>query len=102
MSGIPYDSMKFDVWSLGVILLIMLNGEMPFDDSNIKKLIIDQKQRKYKLNSEIMKNITPNCKITIYNCLEPNANDRWTSKELLQTPWLRSQVEKCQAKPQKK
>ncbi|XP_053310203.1 testis-specific serine/threonine-protein kinase 6 [Spea bombifrons] len=36
--GTPYDPRKYDIWSLGVILYIMVTCKMPFDDSNISKL----------------------------------------------------------------
>uniref|UniRef100_A0A8C7DCX7 non-specific serine/threonine protein kinase n=1 Tax=Oncorhynchus kisutch TaxID=8019 RepID=A0A8C7DCX7_ONCKI len=36
--GVPYDPKKYDVWSLGVILYVMVTGCMPYDDSNVRKL----------------------------------------------------------------
>ncbi|XP_070509345.1 testis-specific serine/threonine-protein kinase 1-like [Chironomus tepperi] len=94
VSGTPYDIMKVDVWALGIILSIIINGRMPFDDSNIAKLIKDQKQRAYNTNSEVMKKISSECKFIIYKCLEPDPNLRWSSSELLKAPWLKYQVER--------
>jgi len=75
-----------------------MNGRMPFDDSNISKLIKDQKQRAYTTNSEVMKKISPECKLVIYKCLEPDPELRWSSSELLKTPWLKRQVERQRSK----
>ncbi|NXP77286.1 TSSK1 kinase, partial [Ramphastos sulfuratus] len=44
LEGIPYDPRAADIWSLGVILYTMVYALMPFDDSNVKKMISLQKQ----------------------------------------------------------
>ncbi|NWU97950.1 TSSK1 kinase, partial [Upupa epops] len=44
LEGIPYDPRISDIWSLGVILYTMVFALMPFDDSNITKMISLQKQ----------------------------------------------------------
>ncbi|NXW64094.1 TSSK1 kinase, partial [Eurystomus gularis] len=44
LEGIPYDPRISDIWSLGVILYTMVCALMPFDDSNVKKMIYLQKQ----------------------------------------------------------
>ncbi|NXV73150.1 TSSK1 kinase, partial [Atlantisia rogersi] len=44
LQGIPCDPRISDIWSLGVILYTMVYALMPFDDSNIKKMICIQKQ----------------------------------------------------------
>ncbi|NWJ02508.1 TSSK1 kinase, partial [Crypturellus undulatus] len=44
LQGIPSNSKICDIWSLGVILYIMVCALMPFDDSNIRKMVIIQKQ----------------------------------------------------------
>ncbi|NXD78919.1 TSSK1 kinase, partial [Halcyon senegalensis] len=41
---IPYDPRISDIWSLGVILYTMVCAFMPFDDSNVKKMICLQKK----------------------------------------------------------
>ncbi|XP_018421420.1 PREDICTED: testis-specific serine/threonine-protein kinase 6 [Nanorana parkeri] len=38
LQGIPYDPKKYDIWSIGVILYMMVIGTFPFDDSNITAL----------------------------------------------------------------
>lgn len=47
VNGTPYNPKLSDVWSLGIILFIMLNASMPFDDSNLRKLLKDQMTRNW-------------------------------------------------------
>ncbi|XP_075924725.1 testis-specific serine/threonine-protein kinase 6 isoform X3 [Petromyzon marinus] len=42
--GTPYDPRLLDLWSLGVVLFIMVTGYMPFDDSNLMRLVRQQKR----------------------------------------------------------
>ncbi|NXL61120.1 TSSK1 kinase, partial [Chordeiles acutipennis] len=44
LQGIPCDPKISDIWSLGVILYTMVYAFMPFDDSNVRKMIYIQKQ----------------------------------------------------------
>ncbi|NXK49138.1 TSSK1 kinase, partial [Chauna torquata] len=44
LQGIPFDPKISDIWSLGVILYTMVYALMPFDDSNVRKMICIQKQ----------------------------------------------------------
>ncbi|NXO05577.1 TSSK1 kinase, partial [Rhinopomastus cyanomelas] len=44
LEGIPYDPRISDIWSLGIILYTMVFALLPFDDSNIRKMISLQKQ----------------------------------------------------------
>lgn len=53
LRGTPYNPKISDLWSLGVILYIMLNKAMPFDDTNIKRLYEQQTNRKWKFRAKV-------------------------------------------------
>ncbi|XP_048339601.1 testis-specific serine/threonine-protein kinase 6-like [Sphaerodactylus townsendi] len=44
LMGIPYDAKKYDVWSLGIMLYVMITGSMPFDDTHIHSMPCHQKR----------------------------------------------------------
>ncbi|XP_034485505.1 testis-specific serine/threonine-protein kinase 1-like [Drosophila innubila] len=88
VSGIPYDAQLADAWSLGVILFIMLNGKMPFDDSNLSKLLDDQRCMKFAFRRKLHDVISPQAKATVAVLLDPNAATRWDMHEILNCNWV--------------
>lgn len=88
VGGHPYDPMLADVWSLGVILFIMLNKKMPFDDRNASKLLKDQLARKYVYRKKYVDHISDQAKELVRVLLEPETSVRWDLKEILNCSWL--------------
>lgn len=63
---------------------------MPFDDSNIRKMIRKQKQKRYAYPSEIERRLTAESKDLISRCMEPDVQTRLTTPEMLSHFWLQA------------
>ncbi|XP_041059013.1 testis-specific serine/threonine-protein kinase 1-like [Carcharodon carcharias] len=86
LQGIPYQPKVYDVWSLGVILFIMVCGSMPYDDSNIKRMLRIQKE--HRVDFPRSKVVPADCKELIYRMLHPDTSKRLTIDEVLEHPWV--------------
>ncbi|XP_074656263.1 testis-specific serine/threonine-protein kinase 1-like [Tubulanus polymorphus] len=86
LQGIPYEATAYDIWSMGIILYIMVCGSMPYDDSNIKKMIRMQTERKVGFAKS--KKISHNCKKLIHAMLEASVNKRAKVADLRKSDWI--------------
>ncbi|XP_061165702.1 testis-specific serine/threonine-protein kinase 1-like [Saccostrea echinata] len=86
LQGIPYHAPFHDLWSMGVILYIMVCASMPFDDSNIKKMVREQLERKVGFSKS--KKLTAECKDLIHRILEVNVKRRATIATVMDHPWM--------------
>lgn len=84
--GKPYVGTAYDIWSMGVILYIMVCGSMPYDDSNIKRMVRDQTEKK--LGFTRVKDLSYECKELILNMLNPTASKRATIAQVLGHQWM--------------
>lgn len=88
LRGQPYFPKPTDLWSLGVILFVMLNKSMPFDDNNAKRLYEQQSNRRWKFRSKVINNISDNVKRLVNNLLEPEPTRRVKIEDCLKSSWI--------------
>ncbi|KAG8311012.1 testis-specific serine/threonine-protein kinase 1 [Homalodisca vitripennis] len=88
VSGTPYNPKLADVWSLGVILYIMLNASMPFDDSNLKQLLKDQVAKKWVFRPKVRDALSAGARAMVNKILEPDLTQRYTLDLILSNSWI--------------
>nr|XP_056715525.1 testis-specific serine/threonine-protein kinase 1-like [Euleptes europaea] len=86
LQGIPYQPKVYDIWSLGVVLFIMVCGSMPYDDSNIKKML--KLQKEHRVHFPRSKVLSSECKDLIYHMLQPDVTRRLRIDEVLTHVWM--------------
>ncbi|XP_066465983.1 testis-specific serine/threonine-protein kinase 1-like [Tiliqua scincoides] len=86
LQGIPYQPKVYDIWSLGVVLFIMVCGSMPYDDSNIKKML--RMQKEHRVHFPRSRVLTVECKDLIYRMLQPDVTRRVCIDEILMHEWV--------------
>lgn len=88
LHGLPYNPKISDIWSLGVILYILLNKTMPFDEPNIKRLYELQIARRWKFRSKVIVGLTDHVKKLVSNLLEPEVSKRWRLDQIVHSDWI--------------
>jgi len=91
IQGQSYDPRMHDMWSLGVILYIMSCGHMPFDDSNVKKMLKVQLRNHLKFPPRLQHLLSDDLKNLIRSLIEPNVSERATMEMVKNHPFLAGQ-----------
>ncbi|XP_044754545.1 testis-specific serine/threonine-protein kinase 3-like [Coccinella septempunctata] len=88
LQGIAYDPKKIDIWALGCILYIMMSATMPFDDSNIKKMVKAQQNRAINTFMKFNWETSLSLKELMGNILEPEVSERADIEDIRYSAWL--------------
>jgi len=78
-------SLAADMWSLGVILFVLLEGNYPFNENTLSQQI---SSAQYSFNAPIWKRISSEAKELIRNLLVIDPTARLTAQQALQSPWF--------------
>lgn len=84
VAGKNYHGAPSDIWSCGIILFALLTGHLPFDDENIRKLLLKVQNGKFIMPA----NLSWEAKDLINKMLQVNPNDRITIDSILKHPLL--------------
>ncbi|XP_064074414.1 uncharacterized protein LOC113397519 [Vanessa tameamea] len=88
LRGKPYLPKPTDLWSLGVVLFVMLNKSMPFDDTRMRKLYEQQMGKKYRFRSRVASVLSLECKAVVKHLLEPDPGLRHSANQILNSDWI--------------
>ncbi|KAK1379934.1 Non-specific serine/threonine protein kinase [Heracleum sosnowskyi] len=84
-----YDGAKADAWSCGVILFVMLVGDVPFRDSNIANLY--KKICRREINIPVW--ISTPAQNIIHRLLDPNPNTRMGVDGIMGLSWFKKSLQ---------
>ncbi|XP_061459222.1 testis-specific serine/threonine-protein kinase 2-like [Rhineura floridana] len=84
IQGRPYHPKVYDMWSLGVILYVMVSGYMPYDDSNVKRMVRLQEEHRVLFPDSL----SIECKDLIFRMLQPDVSHRLRIEDVLSHPWV--------------
>jgi serine/threonine protein kinase len=84
VAGKTYHGSPSDVWSCGVILFALLTGHLPFDDQNIRQLLLKVQSGKFHMPSSL----SDEAKDLIWSMLRVNPNERIKIHQIFHHPLM--------------
>lgn len=84
LRGLPYDGTASDIWSCGVLLFTMVNGQLPWTKTNQKQLRTEIIEANYFLSPDL----SPELHDLLHGMLNPDVNKRFTITDIINHKWL--------------
>ena len=84
----PYDQQS-DMWSVGVIMFLLLAGDLPFMGRTQKDLFRNIVMGKYEFEEESWAHVSDQAKELVRQLLVTDPNRRLSSREALNSSWMR-------------
>ena len=82
-----YDE-KSDEWSCGILMYILLTGELPFEGETEIEIFDNIKKYNINFNTGELKNVSDNCMNLLKSLLDPKKKNRITALEALKHPFF--------------
>lgn len=84
LSGLPNDGQKSDIWSLGILLYVMLNGKVPWTSKNQKQFIEEIRNA----NVFLPFSMSEDARDLLSKIIVKDADKRISIDQILEHPWL--------------
>jgi serine/threonine protein kinase len=79
-----YNGFRADLWSAGVILFVMITGQLPFEDKNTTNLYSKIERGEYRVPSTV----SNGARDLISRMLVVDPNERYSLEDIMRHPWF--------------
>jgi serine/threonine protein kinase len=87
VQGLPYDGSKVDIWSLGILIFVMITGQLPWESDDRQGVMREIIEGVINFPQDFPAEL----KAIVRVCTNLNPSDRPAATELLEMAWLKEE-----------